>query len=68
MLVLYGSTIGSEKLAPEFAPKAELLADGIFRFTAVTLSMRGREPGSTSTRYRVEISPQAELTLTSLSR
>ena len=67
-IVLYGSTIVSEKLAPEFAPKAELLADGIFRFTAVTLSMRGREPGSTSTRYRVEISPQAELTLTSLSR
>ena len=67
-IVFYGSAIVSEKLAPELAPKAELLADGTFRFTAVTLSMRGREPGSTSTRYRVEISPQAELTLTSLSR
>lgn len=53
-IVLYGSQVGEGK--------AELLPDGTFRFTAVAISMQGREPGRHSTRWRVQISPEGDLT------
>lgn len=48
-------------------PKAEILPDGTFRFTALTIYMRGRSPGSQSALYQVDISPNAELKVTNLT-
>lgn len=70
-VVLHGSELVTEKnlrgLPRDYAARAELLADGTFRYTATAISMRGRNPGSSSARYQIEISPEAELKVTRLS-
>lgn len=57
--VFFGSEVRGE-------PLVELLPNGDFRYTGWAVSMRGREPGASSTRYQVDITPQAEMTVTTL--
>ena len=61
-VVFFGSRVVESGLPK---PKAELLADGTFRFTAVVMNLRGREPGGVSLQ-QAEISPGAELKVTHL--
>ena len=56
-LVFFGSEVKSSGAGRS----VELLDDGTFRYTTWTVSMRGRTPGSQSTRWQVEITPDAQL-------
>lgn len=65
---------GWEVLTPEHpgakdvpAPQAEILPDGTFRYTATARSMRGRNPGSQSTRWQVIIDLEGQITQTALA-
>lgn len=49
------------------APVAEILADGTFRYSCWVAKMTGRNPGQIYFR-RVEISPQAVLTVTPMTQ
>jgi len=49
------------------APVAEILADGTFRYSCWVANMTGRHPGQIYFR-RVEISPQAVMTVTPMSK
>ena len=48
-------------------PKAEILPDGTFRYTATARSMRGRTPGSPTTRWQIEIDLEGRNTQSALS-
>lgn len=65
---------GWEVITPEHrrgknvpAPQAEILPDGVFRYTATALSMRGRSPGSQWTRWQIDIDPEGQITQTALA-
>jgi hypothetical protein len=66
-VVLFGSElVDSQKLAATWLPLTEILPDGTFRYTVWTVSMRGRKPGSESTRWQVDINPEAQVRTTVL--
>ena len=62
-IVLFGLEVveGKQLQAVSPAPTSELLEDGTYRFTALVVSMRGRQPSRDHYFYKVEISPNAEL-------
>lgn len=63
VFALHGSQVleaGDRRLASEEeAPRAEILPDGTFRYTAWVVVMSGREPGTFVYKKQVEITPDA---------
>lgn len=57
-IVLFGSQIEESK---DYPTKSELLPNGNYQFTALVVSMQGREPGRHRTYRRIQITPDAEL-------
>lgn len=51
----------------EPAPRAEMLPNGDFRYTAWAVVMTGREPGTFRVHRQVDISPQGDLKVIDLS-